>query len=558
MILSSPRSSNQIGLMAPILCALLSFTLASVALKQATRYQSIQAQAWLSEQLLTRSIQSPRDLNLSLEQVSLQLRILTQQGDASLSSYLKTLHVDQAQNETQLMSTKLTKAWFDAYWSPRNQWEQNHQTWIKRALTQTEIQALGYQADQQAILIAQIEPQHQFSLPWTSLFSSILSALLGVFFLRKWAYEKTFGGVCIALWGSLCVTWPLLGELANLQTLSQQWAQHLGSALPNLLPAALLVPLTGALPWILLSIAHLFTKGKASPHRIAYTYMAPTLISVGLLVFIPFILGVALAFTQHHHGRFDWVGLAHFYHILGGGLYELSHPLNFYFTLGVTILWTVLNVLLHTSLGLGLALLLNREGLALRGIYRALLIIPWAIPNYITALIWKGMFHQQYGLINHTLDMLGIAPVPWMSSFWGSMTANVTTNTWLGFPFMMVVCLGALQSVPRDLYEAADLAGANAWIKFRHITFPLLIPALTPAIILGSVWTFNMFNIIYLVSGGQPNGATDILITEAYRWAFEQDRYGYAAAYSLVIFVILILYAKLTQRLSKAAEEVYA
>jgi arabinogalactan oligomer/maltooligosaccharide transport system permease protein len=144
-----------------------------------------------------------------------------------------------------------------------------------------------------------------------------------------------------------------------------------------------------------------------------------------------------------------------------------------------------------------------------------------------------------------------------MSHFWGAFSANVITNTWLGFPFMMVVALGALQSIPRDLYEAADLAGASPWVQFKSITLPLLKPALLPAMILGSVWTFNMFNIIYLVSGGHPNGATDILITEAYRWAFEQDRYGYASAYSLVIFFILLGYAALSQKLSKSAEEVY-
>ena len=117
--------------------------------------------------------------------------------------------------------------------------------------------------------------------------------------------------------------------------------------------------------------------------------------------------------------------------------------------------------------------------------------------------------------------------------------------------------LGALQSIPTDLYEAAKIAGASRWVQLRDITIPLLKPALLPAVILGSVWTFNMFNIIYLVSGGRPAGETDILITEAYRVAFEQGRYGYAAAYSLVIFIILLGYAGLTQRLSRSAEEVY-
>ena len=122
---------------------------------------------------------------------------------------------------------------------------------------------------------------------------------------------------------------------------------------------------------------------------------------------------------------------------------------------------------------------------------------------------------------------------------------------------MMVVSLGALGSIPSDLYEAADVDGANRWQKFRYITLPLLKPALFPAIILGCIWTFNMFNIIYLVSGGEPGGATDILITEAYRWAFQRgERYGYAAAYSTIIFLILLVYSLTTNRLTRATEGV--
>ena len=103
----------------------------------------------------------------------------------------------------------------------------------------------------------------------------------------------------------------------------------------------------------------------------------------------------------------------------------------------------------------------------------------------------------------------------------------------------------------------APASGSSKWEQLRHITLPLLKPALFPAIILGAIWTFNMFNIIYLVSRGQPNGATDILIVEAYRWAFEQDRYGYAAAYSVLIFLILLGYSAITNKISKAAEGVY-
>ena len=132
--------------------------------------------------------------------------------------------------------------------------------------------------------------------------------------------------------------------------------------------------------------------------------------------------------------------------------------------------------------------------------------------------------------------------------------ANIATNVWLGFPFMMVISLGALQSIPGELYEAAAIDGAAPLQRFKTITLPLLKSALFPAIILGTIWTFNMFNIIYLVSGGAPEGATDILIVDAYRWAFQKYNYGYAAAYSMVIFAVLFTYSVLTNRMTKATE----
>jgi arabinogalactan oligomer/maltooligosaccharide transport system permease protein len=121
---------------------------------------------------------------------------------------------------------------------------------------------------------------------------------------------------------------------------------------------------------------------------------------------------------------------------------------------------------------------------------------------------------------------------------------------------MMVVSLGALQSIPADLYEAARVDGATKWQQFRSITLPSLKPALIPAIILSVVWTFNMFNIIYLVTQGEPAGSTEILITEAYKIAFEKYRYGYAAAYSTIIFLILLIYGSIQNRVTRATEAI--
>jgi len=178
------------------------------------------------------------------------------------------------------------------------------------------------------------------------------------------------------------------------------------------------------------------------------------------------------------------------------------------------------------------------------------------MPNYITALIWRGMFHPQFGVINQVIQLFGGHPIFWFSKPLTSFATVLATNGWLSFPFMMVISLGALQSIPADLYEAAVVDGATRWQQFRSITLPSLKPALVPAVILSVIWTFNMFNIIFLVSAGEPEGATEILITKAYKLAFEQYRYGYAAAYSTVIFFILLVYGTWQNRVTGASEGV--
>jgi arabinogalactan oligomer/maltooligosaccharide transport system permease protein len=288
-------------------------------------------------------------------------------------------------------------------------------------------------------------------------------------------------------------------------------------------------------------------------------YVSPAVAGVLVLVVVPLSFVVGLSLFHHEAGEFSFVGAANFVDILRSRGYRITEPLSFYFTLGVTVLWAVVNVSLHVSIGLGLALLLKDPLMRLRGVFRVLLIVPWAVPNYITAMMWKNMFHRQFGAINGLLQWFGVQPVSWFTHFSTAFAANLATNTWLGFPFMMVVALGALQSIPAELYEAAEVDGASKWLQFRRITLPLLRPALLPAIILGGVWTFNMFNIIYLLSGGEPGGATDILVTEAYRWAFERnEQYGFAAAYSVLIFFVLLGYSAATKRLTQGAEELMA
>ncbi|HWE29212.1 MAG TPA: sugar ABC transporter permease, partial [Polyangia bacterium] len=285
----------------------------------------------------------------------------------------------------------------------------------------------------------------------------------------------------------------------------------------------------------------------------AYAYLAPAAVAMIVLVFVPFTVGAGMSLFWHDAGRWTFIGLSNFSDLLASRDAPITDPLSFYFTLAVTALWTVANVALHVIIGVSLALLLRDPFLKLRGVYRVLLIVPWAVPNYITALIWKAMFQRQFGAINGLLALVGLHPISWFSRFWTAFAANVATNVWLGFPFMMVVTLGALSRIPKELEEAAALDGATRWQRLRHVVLPLLRPALLPSVLLGAVWTFNMFNIVFLVSGGEPDGATDILVSQAYRWAFSRGhRYGYAAAYAVLIFAILAAQTFFAQRDDKA------
>jgi arabinogalactan oligomer/maltooligosaccharide transport system permease protein len=281
----------------------------------------------------------------------------------------------------------------------------------------------------------------------------------------------------------------------------------------------------------------------------AYRYVAHAAVVVGVLVVLPLIAGALTSLFVGTRASPTYVGLANYAAILtarGGDL--LGHG-SFYLTLLVTALWTVANVTLHVVIGVALGAALSRPWMKMRAIYRIVLILPWAVPSYVTALAWKGMFHRQFGAVNAILGWLGAAPVSWFAHFSTAFAANVATNVWLGFPFMMVVTLGALTSIPRDVLEAAEVDGASRWQRFRLVTLPLLAPALLPAVVLGAVWTFNMFNVVFLVSGGDPDGATDILVSEAYRWAFTKDaQYGYAAAYAVLIFGLLAFGSRLVAR----------
>lgn len=294
-------------------------------------------------------------------------------------------------------------------------------------------------------------------------------------------------------------------------------------------------------------------------YALPFMLMAPAAVGLMLLILYPFGFNVWLAFSDMSMFRFKTFNVS-----LQNGLKNLIdvfrapilQNITFFPLLGRTVLWTVVNVFFHVTGGLVLALLLNRP-LRGKGIYRTLLIVPWAMPQVIAALAWRSEFHYQYGSVNLVLERLGIHPIPWLTDPTWALVAVILVNVWLGIPFMMVIILGGLQSISKEYYDAAQIDGASGWQQFASITMPLLRPILTPAIILGVVWTFNNFNVIFLVNQGGPMEGTDILVTALYKAVFQFYRYGFGAAFSLVIFALLFAFAAIYVRLSGALKGAY-
>jgi len=222
-----------------------------------------------------------------------------------------------------------------------------------------------------------------------------------------------------------------------------------------------------------------------------------------------------------------------------------------------TLVWTFVSVAFHLTIGLMLALALHHTARG-RGVYQLLLILPWAIPAYITAMSWRGMFSYEYGAVNLILVQLQqfpplvwlcerfhwSAPVNWLGNATNAFATCIAANVWLGFPFMMIVALGGMQGIPQELYDAARMDRAGRRQQFWHITLPLLKPVLLPAVTLATLWTFNNLNVIWLVSnGGEPQNATHILVSYVYMAVFNMYRYGYGAALSMVMFAFLLAFA---------------
>jgi len=244
--------------------------------------------------------------------------------------------------------------------------------------------------------------------------------------------------------------------------------------------------------------------------------------------------------------------------------------------LGVVTKWTFqfafLSVLLCFVVGLFLSMILNKDGLKFKRIYRAIFILPYAIPAFVSVLVWKGLLNPDYGLINSWLgplyEIFDIEPIKWLTTKESARSAVLLVNTWLGFPYMFLITTGALQSIPKELIEAAKVDGASGLQSFWRITFPLLMVSISPLLIGSFAFNFNNFTLIFLLTGGGPPiigsdvavGWTDILISFTYKLAISGGRgnlFGLASSVTIIIFFIVLVISAISFRYTKRLERIY-
>lgn len=294
----------------------------------------------------------------------------------------------------------------------------------------------------------------------------------------------------------------------------------------------------------------------------AYPYLMPALISILIVSVIPIIYTVFISFTNYnmfHLENFSLVGWDNYKTVLTGKIRGVFFPV-----LGWTVTFALLSTAGSYFLGLFLAILLNNPHMKESKIYRAILIVPWALPSTIAILAWQGLLNEQYGGINNLLHIFADSlNVPWMTSPFWARTAIIIVNVWLGFPYMMNVCLGGLQAIAKDYYEAAVMDGANKWQIFKSITFPLVTRLSIPLVISSFAANFNNFGNIYMITQGGPArvdnqfaGYTDILASTTYKMTTWSNRYELSATFSVLIFIIIGTFTLINMHFSGVFKEV--
>lgn len=292
-----------------------------------------------------------------------------------------------------------------------------------------------------------------------------------------------------------------------------------------------------------------------------------TIPGLGILFFtiMPIIFMIMLAFTNYSSPEHippaqlvDWVGFDTFRNLLS--LKSWSH--TFYGVLTWTIIWAVLSTVTTYFGGLLVALLINQNGIRFKGMWRTILIIPYAIPQLISLLVMRNMFNGQFGPINQYLGYFGLSGLPWLTDpFWAKATV-IIVNMWVGIPVSMLLIMGVLTTIPRDMYEAAEVDGASGLQKFKIVTLPMILFTTAPTLIMQFAGNINNFNAIFLLTGGNPvvgdyqyAGATDLLVTWLYKLTLDQNKYNMASAVGIIIFLIVASFSLYNYRRTRSFKE---
>lgn len=286
-------------------------------------------------------------------------------------------------------------------------------------------------------------------------------------------------------------------------------------------------------------------RKKATP----WLYSLPSMILVGIIVFFPIVYTGYISLTNmnlYHWTEYDVIGLNNY------GRAFLKLDSGFLSAVGFTLLWTVTNIVLQVVLSFFIALALNAKGLRLSRLYKTLLMFPWAMPAYVSILVWKvGMYNTEFGLLNKLLRSLGLPKMNYLAENVPAFFACLVLNLWMALPFMITTIDGALKSIGSSMYESATLDGAGFWQKCIYITIPSMRGIIAPAVIMTTFTTFKQFDIVYLLTKqkGSLSGATiQTIITFAHEKAFVSNNYGLSSAVTMVIFTLIILFSLWTNR----------
>lgn len=279
----------------------------------------------------------------------------------------------------------------------------------------------------------------------------------------------------------------------------------------------------------------------------------PAIIIIISIVVYPMLFALVMSFTSYSVRKpiMDYVGFVNYLSILT--------DVEFWHAVGRSLIFTVGSLVFQIVLGLAMATLLNHPRLRCKMLFRGLTVTPWLVPTVAVAMIFRWMFHDLYGIMNYLLVGINAidAPKAWLAGDTSAMFILILANIWRGTPMLITMFLAGMQGIPSDIYEAGYMDGTNAWMRFYKLTLPLLMPIVMISGILRFIWTFNFFDLPWVMTGGGPAQATQTTPIYAFRSAFSSYRMGEGSAITIILFIILIIFATLYFLLKRHQEKKY-